>query len=155
MFKFSIFSYHYFSNYLPYFLCLPFLYFPMPQSRHLTTSSSSSRRVLPQKEHLGHKTLFKFFTGCLFPFLYFIYLILVFGYFSFLFFGKCYAIVCVYFCLGEPVKLCVCLHACFLVFKAFRIYTDVLAAYTLYSFKHLIASRTFHNHSVHFLCLQI
>jgi hypothetical protein len=69
------------------------------------------------------------------------------GYFSFLFFGKCYAIVCVYFCLGEPVKLCVCLHACFLVFKAFRINTDVLAAYTLYSFKHLIASRTFHSHT--------
>ena len=53
------------------------------------------------------------------------------GYFSFLFFGKCYAIVCVYFCLGKPVKLCVCLHACFLVFKAFRINTDVLAANTL------------------------
>ena len=70
------------------------------------------------------------------------------GYFSFLFFGKCYAIVCVYFCLGKPVKLCVCLRACFLVFKAFRINTDVLAAYTLYSFKHLTASRTFRNHTV-------
>ena len=74
------------------------------------------------------------------------------GYFSFLFFGKCYAIVCVYFCLGKPVKLCVCLHACFLVFKAFRINTDVLAAYTLYSFKYLNACRTSHNQSVHFLC---
>ena len=70
------------------------------------------------------------------------------GYFFFLFFCKCYAIVCVYFCLGESVKLCVCLHVCFLVFKAFRINTDVLAAYTLYSFKYLTTRRTFHNHTV-------
>ena len=65
------------------------------------------------------------------------------GCFSFLFFGKCYAIVCVYFFLGESVKICVC----FLVFKAFRINTDVLAANTLYSFKHLTASKKFHSHT--------
>jgi len=68
------------------------------------------------------------------------------------FFGKCHAIVCVYLFLGEPVKLCVCLCICFLVFRAFRIGTDVLAAYTLSSFKYLTASRAFHNYSVHFLC---
>ena len=44
-------------------LCLPFLYLPMPQSRHLTISSSSSTRVLPQKEHCWHKTLFPFFIS--------------------------------------------------------------------------------------------
>ncbi len=64
--------------------------------------------------------------------------------------GKVYAIVCVYVYAGEALRLCVPLHMCFLVFKAFRINTAVLAAYTLHSFKYLTASRALQNHAVRF-----
>ena len=90
--------------------------------------------------HVFHRLFIPFFIFYLPYFTYWL--------FSFLFFGRCSAIVFVCFCLSEPVKLCVFLPACFLVFKASGINTDVLTAYTLYSLKHLTTSRTFHNQSI-------
>jgi hypothetical protein len=69
---------------------------------------------------------------------------------SLLFSGKVYAIVYVYVYVGEVLRLCVSLHVYFLVFKAFRINTDVLAAYTLCAFKYWTASRALQNRAVRF-----